>query len=110
MSYGTLGDVLLGFPGAQIPTRYERALELDTAIATTRYRTSAGSFTREVFASSPHQVIVLRLDAPRAQLTFEVRYRAPRRVKYTSPEYRGPATPPVADEAVEWLSSETVED
>src|SRR6185369_10837761 len=95
MAYGSLGDVLLDFTGAQAPTRFERSLELDTAVATTRYRTRAGTFTREALASSPHQVIVLRIAGPRSKLAFKVRYRAPRKVKYVSPEYRGPATPPI---------------
>ncbi len=30
---------------------------------------------------------------------FGVRYRAPRKVKYISPEYRGPATPPITERA-----------
>src|SRR5688572_9518549 len=56
MSYGSLGDVFLSFPDAQIPTHYVRSLELATAIVTTRYRTRSGAFAREAFASSPHQV------------------------------------------------------
>ena len=110
MSYGSLGDVLLDFPGAQVPTRFVRSLDLDTATATTRYRTRAGTFTREAFASSPHQVVVLRIAGPRDKLVFRVRYRAPRKVKYVSPEYRGAATPPITNEPVEWLATESAED
>jgi alpha-L-fucosidase 2 len=108
MSYGSLGDVFLDFRGAEMPTRYERSLELDTAVAVTRYRTRSGQVTREAFASSPHQVIVLRLEAPRRKLSFDARHRAPHPVKYTSPEYRGPATPPITDSRVDWLATEPV--
>jgi alpha-L-fucosidase 2 len=110
MSYGSLGDVLLDFPGAQIPERFVRSLDLDTAVTATRYRTRAGTFAREAFASSPHQVIVLRITAPRDKLAFRVRYRAPRKVKYVSPEYRGPATPPITNVPIEWLATESTED
>jgi len=107
MSYGSLGDVFLDFSRAEKPSRYVRSLDLDTATTHTRYSTRSGDFMSEAFASSPHQVIVLRIDAPKRTLDFDVRYRAPRKVKYTSPEYRGAATPLITDEAVDWLASES---
>ena len=51
MPYGRLGDVLLDLPSAQIPTAYERTLDLETAIATTRYRTQCG----HVYAEASHR-------------------------------------------------------
>lgn len=110
MAYGSVGDVFLDFSHAEKPERYERTLDLDTATAHTRYRTRSGELRREAFASSPHQVIALRIEAPKRALDFEVRYRAPRRVKYTSPEYRGPATPPITDDAVDWRVRESADD
>ncbi|HEU4625443.1 MAG TPA: glycoside hydrolase family 95 protein [Steroidobacteraceae bacterium] len=106
MSYGSLGDILLGFADAQVPTHYERSLDLATAVATTRFHTKAGAFTREVFASSPRQVIVLRLAAPKGMLSFDLAYRAPRRVQYTSPAYQGLATPLPTNEPIDWLAAE----
>src|SRR5688500_10589525 len=38
MSYGTLGDVLIDFHDAQVPTKYERTLDLESAVAATRFR------------------------------------------------------------------------
>ena len=66
--YQTLGDLWLDFgpaagdPGAG-PTRYRRELDLDAATARVAYARGGASFTREVFASAPHQVLVVRLEA-----------------------------------------------
>jgi alpha-L-fucosidase 2 len=110
MSYGALGDVFLSFPDAQIPSSYVRSLDLATAIATTRYRTRSGTFTREAFASSPHQVIVLSLEAAKGKLSFDLSYRAPRQVKYTRPDYQGPATVLAPNEPIDWLMAEAAGD
>jgi alpha-L-fucosidase 2 len=107
MSFGSLGDVFLNFSDVEIPTQYERALDLRTAIATTRYRTKSGVFTREAFASSPHQVIVLHLRAPKGKLSFDFGYRSPREVKYTSPSYQGLATTLATNEAIDWRITES---
>src|SRR3954469_22752718 len=97
MSYGSLGDLFLNFDHAQTPSTYERSLELGSAIAVTRFRTALGAFAREAFASGPHQVIVLKLWAPKGRLQFDLAYRAPREVKYTPPDYQGSATKVAAD-------------
>jgi alpha-L-fucosidase 2 len=110
MSYGSLGDLFLNFANAQVPAEYERSLDLTTAIATTRYRTQAGTFTRSAFASSPHEVIVMQLAARKGKLSFDLAYRAPRRVKYTSPEYQGAATPLATNEPVDWLMLESADE
>ena len=110
MPYGSLGDLFLNFSDAQIPTQYVRSLDLGTAVTTTHYRTKSGVFTREAFASSPHQVIVLRLQAPKGKLSLNLAYRAPREVKYTSPDYRGSATTLAANDPVDWLSIESAEE
>jgi alpha-L-fucosidase 2 len=106
MSYGTLGDVLIDFHEAQVPAEYERTLDLDTAVATTRYRTRAGKFVRESFASAPHQVIVLHLEATAGRMSFDVAYRAPRPAKYASPAYEGLATTLAVPNSTDWLSKE----
>ena len=109
MAYGSLGDVFLNFVDAQIPTEYERSLDIAHAIATTRYRSKAGVCTREAFVSGPRQIIALALSAPKGTLNFELTYRAPRRVKYTSPEYQGRATPLPTDQTIDWLLRETTD-
>src|SRR5688572_9377147 len=107
MAYGTAGDLFVNFSDAQAPTSYQRALDLATAVTTTEYRTKAGTFTREAFASAPHQVIVLQLQAQKAKLTFDVGYRGPREVQYTPPNYQGSATVLTENESVDWLMTES---
>lgn len=58
--YQSLGDLLLSFPDAAVD-EYRRELNLDTAVATTRVRSGATVYTREVFASAVDRVIVLRI-------------------------------------------------
>ena len=78
MAYQPCGDLLLDFPGHEAATDYRRELDLDAALATTRYRVGGTTFTREVFASHPAGVIVVRLSADRAgALDFAVRLVSP---------------------------------
>ena len=64
-SYQTLGDLLLDSEIAAEPGSYRRSLDLDTAVAATTFRAGPTTFRREVFASVPDQVIVIRLTADR---------------------------------------------
>src|SRR5438067_2785064 len=66
--YQTLGDLHLDFsPGGLTPDTkvddYRHELNLDTAIARTTFRHNGTTYTREVFASRPDQVIVIELTA-----------------------------------------------
>ncbi len=72
--YQPFGDVFLRFPAAHsAPADYRRELDLHTAIATTRYRVGEVTFTREVFASHPDRVVVIRLSADKpACLSFQI--------------------------------------
>ncbi|GAC1515885.1 MAG: glycoside hydrolase family 95 protein [Gemmatimonadaceae bacterium] len=82
-SYLPLGDLFLTFEHGDIARGgYRRHLDLRSAIASVRYRIGDVSYTREVFASHPDQVIVLRLGADRpgkvaftATLTSVLRHR-----------------------------------
>lgn len=66
-SYQTLGDLHLRFSGsdqrAKKATDYQRELDLDTAVATTKFRLDGVQYIREVFASAVDDVIVVRLTA-----------------------------------------------
>lgn len=65
-NYQTLGSLVLDFPAVRGEvTGYRRALDLETAIATTSYRRGGVTYTREVFASAPDQAVVVRLSADR---------------------------------------------
>jgi alpha-L-fucosidase 2 len=72
-AYQSFGDLRLRFPDldSTAVTDYRRELELDSAIARTRFRVGDVTYTREVFASHPDQVIVIRLWADRpGQVSF----------------------------------------
>jgi alpha-L-fucosidase 2 len=83
MPYGAAGDLLLDFVGLSGASAYQRSLDLDTAIATTRFSDGQASYWREVFASVPDQVIVIRLLAENGgTLDFDLAYRHPGNAKY----------------------------
>jgi len=65
-SYQTLGDLLLESMPAADTTSYRRSLDLDTGVAQTTFSAGGITYRREVFASFPDQVIVVRLAADRA--------------------------------------------
>jgi alpha-L-fucosidase 2 len=61
--YQPVGQLELKVPAPGDVTDYVRTLDLDTAIATTRYSAGGVTYSREVFASFPSQTIVMRLTA-----------------------------------------------
>jgi len=71
MPYQTVGDLLIDFGGSTNAENYRRELDLDTATASVSYVRDGVRFSREVFASAPDNVIVVRLtcDKP-GQLSF----------------------------------------
>jgi alpha-L-fucosidase 2 len=62
-SYQPLGDLLIDTPDLAAASNYRRDLDLTTGIATTRYTVGDTTFTREVFASYPDNVIVVHIAA-----------------------------------------------
>jgi len=63
-SYQTLGDMRIAFPGHEEGTEsYRRELDLDQAVARVSYRKGETVFSREVFSSAPHGVLVVRLES-----------------------------------------------
>lgn len=63
VSYQTLGDLVIDLEHTGEAVDYRRWLDLDTGIAGVRYRVGATTFTREVFASAPDRVLIVRLTA-----------------------------------------------
>jgi alpha-L-fucosidase 2 len=62
-AYQPLGDIFIECDhGGGAVSGYQRDLNLSTGIATTVYRSGAHTWKREVFASYPDQVIVLRVE------------------------------------------------
>jgi alpha-L-fucosidase 2 len=83
MPYGTAGDVFVDFLAPDFAGDYRRSLDLSEAVARTTYRVKNGTITREVFASEPDQVIIVRLAAKgQAKLDFNVGYRHPQKAVY----------------------------
>ena len=78
MPYQTVGDLLLTFPGATNVEDYRRDLDLDTATATVSYTSDGVRYTREVFASAPDNVIVVRLTADKpGRISFTAGMKTP---------------------------------
>jgi alpha-L-fucosidase 2 len=61
MMFQSVGDLKLNFPGHDNFSDYYRELNLETAVATTKYKVGGVTYTREVFASKPENVIVIHL-------------------------------------------------
>jgi len=118
-AYQPLGDLFLDFAGAEKFTRYSRTLDLDRAVATTRYEVDGATYTREVFATHPDQLIVVRLTCDQARrLSFTVSAASPlrhavstrgerdlvleaRAPAHSEPSYRRSENPIVYDESAE---------
>ena len=66
-AYQPFGDLRLHFAGHDKATDYRRELDLDAAVARVRYRVGDTTFERQVFASYPDQVIVVRLTRRQAR-------------------------------------------
>ncbi len=76
-AYQPLGDLHLNF-GSFSVSDYRRELDLNRAVATTRYSSNGVTFTREVFSSFPDQVIVVRLSSDQAgAISFEAAIDTP---------------------------------
>ncbi len=75
MPFQTAGSVILNFPGHQNYQDYYRELDLDKALATTRYTVNGVKYTREVFSSFADDVIIMRITAgKKGALNFEAEY------------------------------------
>jgi alpha-L-fucosidase 2 len=77
-AYQPLGNLLLNFAPTEGITEYHRGLDLDTGVAQVRFRQGDAVFTREVFASAPAQVLVVRLTCDRpGRLSLTARLSRP---------------------------------
>ncbi|HUT23877.1 MAG TPA: glycoside hydrolase family 95 protein [Sumerlaeia bacterium] len=77
-SYQTLGDLHLAFEVGENVTDYRRDLDLDSAVAATRFREGGVAYTREVFSSPVDQVLVVRLTADKpGRISVEVKLDRP---------------------------------
>ena len=58
-SYQPFGEFLAEFPGMDGAQDFMRGLDLETGVAKTSFAKNGVKYTREVFASGPHQVIAV---------------------------------------------------
>ena len=80
MPYQTAGSLMLDFDGITDFTDYYRELDLNRAVALTRFKANGVEYTRESFVSFPDQVIVMRLTASaKGALSFNASCNLPYR-------------------------------
>jgi alpha-L-fucosidase 2 len=77
MPYQTAGSVVLNFSNHTKYENYYRELDINRAVATTRYKTNGVNYTREVFSSFADDVIIMKLTADRKNaLSFDLQYKS----------------------------------
>jgi alpha-L-fucosidase 2 len=87
LAYQPVGNLRLAFGSAGAVSQYNRTLDLTTATVTTTYVSNGVRYQREVFASAPDQVVVIRLTADRANsVTFNATFDSPQRTTVSSPD------------------------
>jgi alpha-L-fucosidase 2 len=110
MPFSSAGDLFLDFLGLDGATAYRRSLDLDSAIATTRFTRGQARQRREVFCSTTDQVLVIRLEAEGGSaLEVDLGYRHPGEVHYGATDYDG-ATGAVAMVGADWHHRERLRD
>src|SRR5665213_2820614 len=73
--YEPVGELHLAFDGQKNHTNYYRELDIEKAVAKTSYKVGDVTYTREVLASFPDCVIVVRLTASKpGSLSFNAFY------------------------------------
>ena len=78
MPYQTIGSLKLHFAGHENFTNYYRDLNIEKAVATTRYTANDVNYTRELFASLTDNVIIMRITADKkGALNFTADYSSP---------------------------------
>lgn len=79
MSYQPIGDLLLLFQGIENSQSYRRSLDIDGAVATTRFKVRTVTHLREVIASAPDRVVAIRLstDAPAGSVNVNIALSTP---------------------------------
>ncbi len=76
--YQPLGDLYLDFTGSGPATNFRRWLDLANATAGVSYERNGVSYTREILASHPDQVIAIRLKTSQpGALAFHVSFTSP---------------------------------
>ena len=81
MAYQTMGDLRIEWPSLPgIPTGYERELDLDRAVASTRFILDGVRHEREMLASPVDQVIAIRMRTDRrGEISCDLALTSPQR-------------------------------
>lgn len=78
MPYQTIGSLMLHFAGHEEYTDYYRDLNISNAVATTRYKVGEVTYTREIFTSFVHNIVMMRLSSDKeGALSFSADYKSP---------------------------------
>jgi len=73
LPYQPVGDILLTFPKVDTAENYHRELNLRTATTSTQFTAGGVTYTRELFANGPSNVLVMRLTASKpGQINFKL--------------------------------------
>ena len=76
--YESIGNFVLTFPTHKNYNNLYRELDLNTAIATTKYNVNGVEFTREAFTSFTDQLVIIRLSASKKrQISFTGSFASP---------------------------------
>ena len=79
MPYQTVGNLKLTFPGHENYTNYYRELDLEKAVASSRYELNGVKYETSVFSSFPDQVIVVQIKADKpGSITFSAAMDRPK--------------------------------
>jgi alpha-L-fucosidase 2 len=78
LCYQPFGDVLLNFPGHEKEVNYQRQLNLEDAVTSVFYEVDGVKFKREVFASTPGQAVVIRVESnKKGTVNFNAGFKTP---------------------------------
>ncbi|MBL8264779.1 glycoside hydrolase family 95 protein, partial [Steroidobacter sp.] len=78
MPYQSVGELKLTFPRLAEFSEYRRSLDLDGALAKTQFVSNGVTYLREVFASAPDNVLVIRVTASKpGSIDMDVEFHAP---------------------------------
>ncbi|MEV0458213.1 glycoside hydrolase family 95 protein [Catellatospora methionotrophica] len=87
LAYQPVGNLRLTFPTSGSASQYHRRLDLTTATTSVTYVMNGVRYQRDVFASAPDQVIVMRLTADRTgAVTFTAAFDSPQSSSVSSPD------------------------
>jgi len=85
MKYQCIGNLHLFFEDEEKVTNYKRWLDLETAATCVEYKTHGIKYRRDIFASAPDQVIVVRMTASKpGQISFRAQLRGVRNAAHSN--------------------------